>query len=110
MPLGTRYPTSYQKQWWCNLPLCMMLNMFPKSNNIAEVAPRESFTEVRLDYKRDCKLRGGEYVQVHAENDITNTIQARTFGASSLRPDGNMQGTYLFLSLTSWKIIRIKQR
>ena len=85
---------------------CMMLNMFPKSNSIAGVAPRELFTGVRIDYKRDCKLGFGEYVQVYAENDITNTMQARTFGAISLGSAGNMQGTYLFLSLTSWKIIR----
>ena len=45
-------------------------------------------------------------MQVYAENDITNTMQARTFGAISLGSAGNMQGTYLFLSLTSWKIIR----
>ena len=33
-------------------------------------------------------------------------MEARTFGAISLGSAGNMQGTYLFLSLTSWKIIR----
>jgi hypothetical protein len=79
----------------------MMLNMFPKSNSIAGVAPRELFTGVRIDYRRDCKLGFGEYVQVYAENDITNTMQARTFEAISLGLAGNMQGTYLFLSLTS---------
>ena len=31
----------------------MMLTMFPKSNSIADVAPRESLTGVRIDYKRD---------------------------------------------------------
>ena len=81
---------------------CMMLNLFPKSNSIAGVAPRELFTRVRIDYKRDCKIGFGEYVQVYAENDISNTMQARTFGAISLGSAENMQGTYLFLSLTSW--------
>ena len=46
---------------------CMILNMFPKSNSIAGVAPREIFTGIRVDYKRDCKLEFGEYVQVYAE-------------------------------------------
>ena len=39
------------------------------------------------------------------DNDITNTMQPRTYGAISLGPEGNMQGTYLFLSLLTWKII-----
>ena len=85
---------------------CMMLNMFPKSNSIAGVSPREIFTGVRVDYRRDCKLGFGEYVQVYAENNITNTMEARTFRAFSLGSVGNMQGTYLILSHTSWKIIR----
>ena len=61
----------------------MMLNMFPKSNSIAGVAPREIFTGIRVYYKRDCELEFGEYVQVYAENNITNTMEARTFGAIS---------------------------
>ena len=85
---------------------CMMINMFPKKNSIGGIAPRELFTGVRVDYKRDCKLGFGEYVQVYAENDITNTMEARTYGAISLGSAGNLQGTYLFMSLTSWKIIR----
>ena len=84
---------------------CMTLNMFPKSNSIAGVSPREIFTGVIVDYKRHCKLSFGEYVQVYAENSITNTMESRTFGAISFGSAGNMQGTYLFLCLTSWKII-----
>ena len=53
---------------------CMMLNMFLKSNSVAGVTPRELFTGVRIDYKRDCKLGFGEYVQVYAENDISKTM------------------------------------
>jgi hypothetical protein len=83
---------------------CKMINMFPKANS-ASVAPRELFTGVRIDYKRD-KLGFGEYVQVYAENDITNTMQPRTFGALIMRSAGNMQGTYLFMSLLTWKVIR----
>ena len=32
-----------------------------------------------MNYKRDCKLGFGEYVQVYAEHDITNTIHPRTY-------------------------------
>ena len=48
----------------------------------------------------------GENVQVSVDNDITNTMQTRTYGEISLGSAGNMQGAYLFLSLLTWKIIR----
>jgi len=59
----------------------MMRNMFPKCNSIAGVSPWEIFAGFRVDYKRDCKLGFGEYVQVYAENNITNTMEDRTLGA-----------------------------
>jgi len=52
------------------------------------------FTGVRIDYKSDCKLGFGEYVQVYAENNITNTMQSRTYGVLSMGTSGNIQGTY----------------
>ena len=70
------------------------------------MSPRELFTGIRVDYKRDCRLGFGEYVQVSADNDITNTMQPRTYGAISLGSVGNMQGIYLFMTLLTWKIIR----
>jgi hypothetical protein len=85
---------------------CKMINMFPKANSVGAVAPKELFTGVRVDYKRDCKLGFGEYVQVYAENDITNTMHPRTYGAISMGSTGNLQGTYLFMSLLTWKTIR----
>ena len=33
-------------------------------------------------------------------------MEPRTFGALSMGPTGNMQGTYLFMSLLTWKVIR----
>jgi hypothetical protein len=83
-----------------------MINIFPKANSAGGISPKELFTGVRTDYKKDCKLGFGEYVQVYAENDITNTMQPRTFGAISMGSTGNLQGTYLFMSLTTWKTIR----
>ena len=84
---------------------CKMINMFPKVNSSGGISPRELFTGVRVDYKRDCRLGFGEYVQVSADNDITDTMQPRTYGAISLESVGNLQGTYLFLRLLTWKII-----
>ena len=38
-----------------------MMNMFPKTNSVVSIAPKELFTGVKIDYKRDCKLGVGEY-------------------------------------------------
>ena len=48
------------------------------------------------------QVRFGEYVQVYAEHDITNTMQPRTYGAISMEGVGNFQGAYLFMSLLTW--------
>ena len=48
---------------------CKMINMFPKVNNSGSISPRELFTEVCVDYKRDCRARVREYVKVIADND-----------------------------------------
>jgi hypothetical protein len=85
---------------------CIMINMFPKTNTVGGMARRELFTRVRVDYERDCKLGFGEYVQAYAEESISNTMQPRTFGAISFETTGNLQGTYMFLSLSTWKVVR----
>ena len=52
--------------------------------------------------------RGGfqvtiEYVQTHEEHD--NSLLSRTVGAIALRPTGNQQGGYFFMSLHTGRII-----
>ena len=73
-----------------------MISLFPKANNAGGLAPREIFTGIRTD-KRYCKLGFEKYFLMNAENNITNTIDPRTFVALSMRRTGNMQETYLFM-------------
>eukprot|EP01039_Chlorochromonas_danica_P012398 gene12398-14170_t len=68
-----------------------------------KVSPRELFLGRVVDASKELKLGFGEYVQVHEDNSITNTMEARTQGAISLGPCGNVQGGYRFLNLTTWK-------
>ena len=56
-----------------------------------------------MNYHRHCRLEFGEYVQTHKEHD--NSLDPRTIGALALRPTGNVQGGYLFLSLTMGTVI-----
>lgn len=84
-----------------------MINSFPRSSSIAPgVPPKETLTGRKMDFKRDCSLKFGSYVQVYEEDLVTNTLKERTLGAISLGPVGNIQGSYNFLSLKTWKVVK----
>ena len=51
------------------------------------------------DYRLHGQVQFGEYAQVHESHD--NTMTTRTTGAIVLRPTGNAQGGYYFMSLAS---------
>lgn len=86
-----------------------MINHFPKTSSVdPDISPKMLLTGVKIDYKRDCQLKLGEYVQVHDEDMITNTMKERTLGAICLGPVGNAQGSYNFLSLKTWRVIKRK--
>jgi hypothetical protein len=56
-----------------------------------------------VNYSKHCRLEFGEYVQTHEEHD--NTMTPGTIGALALRPIGNVQGSHLFFSLSSGRVI-----
>ena len=76
------------------------LNMFPANDGVSSTqSPRRIMTGQHSDYKVHGQLQFGEYVQVHESHD--NSMASRTTGAIALRPTGNVQGGYYFMSLTS---------
>ena len=76
------------------------LNMFPANDGVsAAQSPRRIMTGQQGDYHLHCRLQFGEYVQVHESHD--NSMTTRTTGAIALRPNGNVQGGFYFMSLTS---------
>jgi hypothetical protein len=76
------------------------LSMFPATDGVSDViSPRGLVVGLKLDYNKHCKLEFGSYVQIHEEHD--NSMTSRTTGAIALRPTGNTQGGYYFMSLTS---------
>ena len=80
------------------------LNSFPVRNGISEsLSPRTIMTGEHIDYKRHCKYEFGEYVQTHEPHD--NTMVSRTVGAIALRPTGNRQGGFYFMSLVTGRVI-----
>ena len=78
------------------------LNMLPANDGVSAIqSPRRILTGQQSDYNLHCKLQFGEYIQVHESHD--NSMLPRTTGAIALRPTGNVQGGYYFLSLTTGK-------
>ena len=56
-----------------------------------------------MNYNRHCRLEFGEYAQTHEEHD--NSLNPHTIGALVLRPTGNVQGGYFFLSQRGFRPI-----
>ena len=80
------------------------LNSVPSSTGVSPtMSPRTIITGQLLDYHKHCRYEFGEYVQTHEEHD--NSLISRTVGAIALRPTGNQQGGYFFMSLHTGRII-----
>lgn len=76
------------------------LNCFAPINGISEkLSPRAIVTGIAIDYDKHCMLQFGTYVQTHEEHN--NSMLSRTTGAIAMRPTGNVQGGYYFMSLTT---------
>lgn len=58
------------------------------------------------DVKIHCRVPIGLYCHVHDKPDPSNTNTPRTTGAIALHAQGNVQGGYNFLNLTTWKVIQ----
>ena len=86
----------------------LWINVFPAKGGIPNVSPRTLMTVIKLDYSKYFRFPFGSYVQVHDKTSPTNSPTARTVGAITLGPTGNLQGGYKFLNLrTGKKITRI---
>ena len=80
------------------------LNSIPQKNGLAsELSPRTIVTGQKLDFKRHCRFQFGQYVQTHEEHN--NSMSPRTVGALGLRPTGNAQGSYYFMSLSTGRVL-----
>jgi hypothetical protein len=80
------------------------LNSFPPTDGISTVlCPRALIVGTQLDYTKHCQLEFGAYVQTHEEHH--NSKATRTTGAIALRPIGNEQGGYYFVSFTTGRVL-----
>ena len=80
------------------------LNAFPAAGGASrELSPRTVVTGQQVDYKRHCRFQFGEYAQTHEEHN--NSMNPRTVGAIALRPVGNGQGSFYFMSITTGRVL-----
>ena len=80
------------------------LNSLPPQSNFGnDLSLRTIVTGQRLDFKRHCRFQFGEYVQTHEQHN--NSMMSRTVGALALRPTGNAQGGFYFLSLSTGRVL-----
>ena len=68
----------------------MFVNAVPDALGVSErYSPRELVTQRKFDWKRDCKVQFGTYVQASNDAIITNIMQLRTHGCIALGTSGN---------------------
>ena len=74
----------------------------PKDYFGNNLSPRTIVTGQKLDYKRHCRYQFGEYVQTHEQHN--NSMNPRMVGALALRPTGNAQGSFYFMSISTGRV------
>ena len=93
------------------------MNWMPNRHGQGWHSPKEMFNGVKFNYKRDCRIGFGEYVQAYKPQQILNTMNERTEGAISLVPTGSLSGSVKFMCLrtlkpivrTQWTVLPIPQ-
>ena len=69
------------------------INAFLNRSENFGFSPREIVTGLSTDYKRDCKVDIGSYVEASADATVTNDNTERTRSCIALGPVGNRQGS-----------------
>jgi hypothetical protein len=90
------------------LNVVKLLNFFPTKGSVSDtLSPNTIMLVETLGFKKHLSLQIGQYCQVHEEDTPQNSQVARTKGAISLGPSGNLQGGFKFMALISGnKIVR----
>ena len=85
------------------------INSFPKTGGAIDAIPREEFDGFKLDWQRNLRFEFGDYVQVHAkvsDQESGRVDVQRTFGGIALRSLNDEYGTWEFLKLNTWTVVK----
>jgi hypothetical protein len=84
------------------LNVVKLLNFFPTKGGVSDtLSPKTIMSGEALDSNKYLSLQLGQYCQVHDEDNPRNSQIARTKGAISLGPSGNLQRGFKFMALNS---------
>ena len=93
-----RYQVSYAR---------LVLNMVPCTTRVDSTTAYEQFYGRKVNFKRHFRLGFGDYAEVHNNQPTTsNTRQPRALSCIALLPLMNQQGTYLFFSLKTRRVLK----
>jgi hypothetical protein len=88
------------------LNVVKLLNFFRTKGGVSDtLSPKTIMSVETLYFNTHLSLQIGQYCQVHEEDTPRNSQVARTKGAISLGPSGNLQGGFKFMALNSGKKI-----
>jgi hypothetical protein len=83
-----------------------LLNFFPTKGGVSDtLSPKTIMSGETLYFNKHLSLQISQYCQVHEEDTPQNSQVARTKGAISIGPSGNLQGGFKFMALNSDKKI-----
>ena len=81
IPILVLIQTVYSYAFW--------INAFPNRSDNFGFSPREIVTGLSTDYKRDCKVDIGSYVEASTDAAVTNNNTERMRRCVALGPVGN---------------------
>lgn len=83
------------------------INALPTKHNNINISPYELFTGRKIDFKRDFRIKFGQFVQLFNDNSLkkNDVFTPRTIDAISLITNDNIQGSVLFYVIESSKIV-----
>jgi hypothetical protein len=91
------------------LNICAVRGKFLPTGVSSTLLPQTIITGLSRNAAKDYRIPFEAYAQVHVDNTQRNSAMiSRTFGAISLGPTGNIQGTYKFMSLLTGKLIKAR--
>ena len=85
----------------------LMLSMVPCNTRVDPTSAYEQFYGRKVNLTRQLALSFGDYVEVHNNQQVvSNNIEERALSCIALLPLLNQQGTYLFFSLKSRRVLK----
>jgi hypothetical protein len=101
---GLPFPLPPSLMKYCVYFATSRINLIRHSETSDKISPLELFTGRRTDFKIDLRVAFGDYVQVHTPHS-SNNMDPRSTGCIALLPTGNKNGSVLFYSLATGKVI-----